>query len=175
MICTTLNAIRRYDPCKASWCKLLSALGKTKADNVPLPFIQILDTLGLEDALWAARAAPEHDHRWRLLACTYVRRIQHTIDDPRVIETLGVVWQYAWGEATEKELTVARCRAWAVLQDTPGGAAAYYATIAVVESAAVKVSLWDIAYESVWALDVVGDAQNNERTWQEEQFRRAVS
>ncbi|MCP4489794.1 MAG: hypothetical protein GY820_21125 [Gammaproteobacteria bacterium] len=52
---TTLNKIREHRPCEPSWEKLLSALNKTKADNEPVSFKYLLDTLGIEDAVWCLR------------------------------------------------------------------------------------------------------------------------
>jgi hypothetical protein len=53
---TTLNEIRAHDPCKDGWQKLLAHLGKTKADDEPLHLLTILDSNGLDDALWCLRA-----------------------------------------------------------------------------------------------------------------------
>jgi len=49
---TTLNAIRAASPCRDGWEKLLSHLGKTKADDEALPLLTVLDSNGIEDALW---------------------------------------------------------------------------------------------------------------------------
>ena len=65
---TTLNRIRAHDPCADSWGKLLKHLGKTAADDEPLPYAAILESNGLEDALWCCRAEPQHDRLWRLYA-----------------------------------------------------------------------------------------------------------
>src|SRR3972149_5762335 len=66
MITTTLNAIRAHSPCESGWKKLLAHLGKTQADDEPLPFATILASNGLDDALWCCRAAPDHDKEWHL-------------------------------------------------------------------------------------------------------------
>jgi hypothetical protein len=52
MTMTTLNAIRAASPCHDGWTKLLKHLGKTSADDQPLPLLTVLDSNGLEDALW---------------------------------------------------------------------------------------------------------------------------
>ena len=52
---TTLNKIRACDPCKGGWETLLSSLGKTNPDNEPLSLISILESNGLDDALWCTR------------------------------------------------------------------------------------------------------------------------
>ena len=49
---TTLAAIRAARPCEAGWAKLLGYLGKTRADDEPLPLPFILDSNGLDDTLW---------------------------------------------------------------------------------------------------------------------------
>ena len=53
---TTLNAIRAHSPCATGWSKLLRYLGKTGADDEPLLITTILDSNGVEDALWCLRA-----------------------------------------------------------------------------------------------------------------------
>src|SRR3990167_6871820 len=68
MISTTLNKIRDCHPCENRWKILMKSLGKTKADDEPMAFITILDILGLDDALWCTRSAPEHANVWRLYA-----------------------------------------------------------------------------------------------------------
>ena len=51
---TTLAAIRETNPrpCEHGWKKLLGHLGKTRADDEPLPLTVILDSNGLDDTLW---------------------------------------------------------------------------------------------------------------------------
>ena len=49
---TTLTAIRAARPCEEGLAKLLGHLGKTRADDEPLPLTVILDSNGLDDTLW---------------------------------------------------------------------------------------------------------------------------
>ena len=53
---TTLAEIREQGPCEDGWQKLMKHLGKTKADDEPLELLTILDSNGLDDALWCLRA-----------------------------------------------------------------------------------------------------------------------
>lgn len=53
---TTLNEIRDHKPCEKGWQKLLAHLGKTKADDEPLSLLTILESNGLDDAIWCLRA-----------------------------------------------------------------------------------------------------------------------
>ena len=52
LLTTTLTAIRAARPCEGGWAKLLGHLGKTRADDEPLPLTVILDSNGLDDTLW---------------------------------------------------------------------------------------------------------------------------
>ena len=56
MITTTLNRIREHSPCPAGWEKLLKHLGKTGPDDEVLPFSEIVQAIGIDDALWCCRA-----------------------------------------------------------------------------------------------------------------------
>lgn len=52
MITTTLAEIESHGPCKPGWKKCLKHLGKTKADDAPLPLTTILESNGFNDTLW---------------------------------------------------------------------------------------------------------------------------
>jgi len=65
---TTLKKIRAHGPCKDGWEQLLKHLGKTKADDEPLSILTILDSNGLDDALWCLRAVDGHEREMRLFA-----------------------------------------------------------------------------------------------------------
>ena len=58
---TTMNAIRKASPCEKGWLKLLKHLGKTKADDEPLDLLTVLDSNGLDDALWVLSYAMPDD------------------------------------------------------------------------------------------------------------------
>jgi hypothetical protein len=53
---TNLNKIREHGPCASGWSKLLTHMGKTKADDEPLSIATIVESNGLDDALWCLRA-----------------------------------------------------------------------------------------------------------------------
>jgi len=52
---TTLNEIKSHHPCGDGWALLLKTLGKTKADDEPLDLMAILNSNGIEDAVWALK------------------------------------------------------------------------------------------------------------------------
>jgi len=82
---TTLNQIRDNSPCANGWIKLLAHLGKTKADDEPLSIATVLDSNGLDDALWCLRAVEGRDRESRLYAVWCARQVQHLMTDPRSI------------------------------------------------------------------------------------------
>ncbi len=181
MICTTLNAIRAHDPCANGWAELLAHLGKTGPDDEPLPLVVILDSNGLEDALWALRAVTGEDARIRRYAVWCARQVQHLMDDPRSLAALDVAERYAEGLATDDELRAAWDAAWgaarAAVGDEARNAARSAARSAAWDAAwaAVGAAAWGAAWAAIgaaaWdaARSAVGDAM---RERQAEQFRR---
>ena len=122
MICTTLNKIREHGPCTDGWQKLLAYLGKTSADDEPLPIAVILKSNGLEDALWSLRTLPEHNNLWRLYAVWCARQVQHLMTDPRSIAALGVAERHA-NEELDAAWAAARAAAWDAAWDAARDAA----------------------------------------------------
>lgn len=140
MIYTTLNKIKKYNPCKKRWIMLLHKLKKTKADDEPLAFITILDLMGLNDTLWALRSAPEYNKEWKLYAVWCAKQIQHLMTDPRSINMLDVAEKYANGKATLKELTVAKTVAETVAETVLQTVAA--CTVGAASKAVVQTVTW---------------------------------
>jgi len=104
---TTLNQIRANQPCADGWEKLLRSLNKTKADDDPVTITQIIDSNGLDDALWCLRAVKGRDKEIRLYAVWCARQVQHLMNDPRSLVALDVAERFANGKATEAELVAA--------------------------------------------------------------------
>jgi len=150
MITTTLNAIREHSPCKSGLRKLLAHLGKTKADDEPLPLVTILDSNGLDDALWCLRTiGPEHDRTCRLFAVWCARQVQHLMRDPRSIAAIDVAERHANGVATDDDLYAAWDAAGAAAWDAAGDAAADAARAAAW--AAARAAAWDAAADAALA------------------------
>ena len=146
----TLHDIRAHNPCRDSWRKLLDSLGKTQADDTPVPLRYIHGLLGLADALWALRALPEQHHgQIRLLACDFAESLLHLTDDPRPAETIRVARAYAVGQATDAELDAARAAAEAAActaARAPAWAAAWAA-----EGPAAWAPAWAAVRAASWA------------------------
>jgi hypothetical protein len=140
---TTLNAIRAHSPCSNGWAKLLKNLGKTQADDEPLAITTILESNGLDDALWCLRAVIGHDREIRLLAVAYARSVQHLMTDTRSISALDVAERYAYGQATRDELNAAKAAAEAAAEAAWDAWAAAKAAAAAANEAAWDA--WDAA------------------------------
>ena len=146
VICTTLNRIRVHGPCEDGWRKLLDGLGKTRADDEPLPYARIVEINGLDDAFWACRAEPHYDKEWRSFAVWCARQVEHLMKDERSRAALNVAEQYANGQATEEELAAAWDAARAAAR-AAAWAAAEAAEDAAWEAAgdAARAAAWDAA------------------------------
>jgi hypothetical protein len=151
---TTLNKIREHGPCADGWAKLLRHLGKTQPDDEPLALVTILDSNGLDDALWCLRACDGIDREARLYAVWCARQVQHLMTDPRSLAALDVAERYAEGEATGEELTAAwdaaRDAAWAAAWDAARDAARAAARAAAwaAAGAAARDAAWDAAMDA---------------------------
>jgi hypothetical protein len=142
---TTLNQIRDCGPCELGWRKLLKHLGKTKSDDEPLSILTILESNGLDDALWCLRAVKGRDREIRLYAVWCARQVQHINTDPRVSACIDVAERFANGEATDEERAAAGDAAW----DAAGAAAGDAARDAA--RAAAWAAAGDAARAAAWA------------------------
>lgn len=154
---TTLNAIRAKRPCHSGWAKLLRTLNKTPSNDEPISIIQILESNGLDDAIWCLRAVTGHDREIRLFAVWCARQVEHMMTDARSKNALNVAERHANGQATYVELDVAKDAAWAVACHTPNNGANCAAWCATRNDA------WDAAHLARRATnDAVRDAQEAE-------------
>ena len=158
---TTLNAIRDHDPCLSSWEKLLEGLGKTRADDEPLSFRQIYDICGINDAMWAVRAAPQYDKDWRLLAVWCARLAQPRTTDWRATYAIQIAERYAHGMATREQLDAARRSAgdaaWLITWSPEAHAARAAAGAAAVRAAAAVFVVCDSALHAAKFLEVIAE------------------
>jgi len=154
---TTLNRIREHSPCAEGWSKLLTYLGKTSADDEPLEIATIVESNGLDDALWCLQAVEGEDRKIRLFAVWCARRVQHLMTDPRSLKALDVAEAYANGAATLEELKEVRDAAEDAARDAARDAAAYaaaYAAWAAARAAAgcaAGYAAWCVATEAARA------------------------
>jgi hypothetical protein len=138
---------------------------QTEADNEPLSLLMILESNGLNDAIWCLRACDVVEKEARLYAVACARRVQHLMQELCSINALDVAERYANGQATDAELATAR--------DATRGAA-WYAASATARGAAEEAA-WYAAEEAAWyAADAAAwdTARAVETEWQETEFRR---
>ena len=152
MLTTTTEKIRAQSPCNDGYRKLLTSLEKTKPDSEPVSFIKILESNGLNDALWCLRAELENKEvqkNARLFAVFCARQHEHLLTDEYSILAINVAERFANGGATAEELASAAAAsaagaaagaagaAWAAgAAGTAGAAAAAAASAAGAASAA---------------------------------------
>ena len=138
---TTLNQIREKSPCADGWEKLLKSLNKTKADDEPLSIITILDSNGLDDAIWCLQAVTGRDREIRLYAVWCARQVQHLMTDKRSLDAMDVAERFANGLATADDLAAAEEAA-----TTARAAARAAAWSADATMAATRIAEWSAAW-----------------------------
>jgi hypothetical protein len=143
---TTLNAIRSFSPCTYGYTKLLKHLKKTKGDNDPLSLLTILESNGLDDAIWCLRTEqkPERTQRF-ILALS--RRVEHLSTAAKTCN--DVVERYLNGEATTAELNAAQAAAAQAAQAAAQAAARAARAAARVTYAAADTAAYAAAYAAV--------------------------
>ena len=144
-IYTTLNEIREHSPCAAGWAKLLKSLDKTCADGEPLALEHILDSNGLEDALWALRAVKGHDKEIRLFACQCASLVLPIFEkqypgDDRPRKAIEAAEAFALGQIGKAELAKAYAAAYAADAAYVAYAAAYVAYVTAYAARATRAS-----------------------------------
>lgn len=120
---TTLNRIWACEPCDEGKTRALKAAGKNAPDDEPITYQQIIEAVGIEDALWCCRAEPQYCKEWRLFAAWCARQVQHLMNDQRSIDALDVAELYAHGQATDEERAAAWAAARAATRDATRDAA----------------------------------------------------
>ena len=143
MIYTTFNLLREHGACESGYRRLAKSLGgiDTYGRDTPIPLTAVLDSNGLDDALWCLRATTEPCDKFaRLLAVGFALEVQHLMTDPRSLAALDVAERYAHGRATDAELGAARGAAWGAARAAAWGAA----------RAAARAAAWDAAWGAAW-------------------------
>ena len=111
MLTTTLKRIRANRPCEHGWARLLRSLGKSSADDEPIPYKFIVESNGIDDALWCCRAEPGLSIEWRLFAVWCARRAVGFCSDKYSNAAIDTAERYANGLADDVELKLAFSKA----------------------------------------------------------------
>ncbi|MCP3668975.1 MAG: hypothetical protein GY814_00755, partial [Gammaproteobacteria bacterium] len=137
---TTLNKIRRHTPCTPTREKSLASLGKTKADDEPVSFRYLLDTLGLKDAVWCLRTL---DYKERCLfladvAESVLPKFEKYSDGPAPRKCVQAIRDYEQGlidDASLKAASKAASVSYTTARTTYGDTAAFAAATAIAYAA----------------------------------------
>ena len=185
----TLAALRKEGACISGYNKVVRAVqGREFSDGDhgretyirfahkdPIPLILIVESNGLDDALWALRCVHDCDRDARLFAVWCARQVQHLMTDARSTAALDVAEAFANGRTSEDELAAARAAAreaaWEAAWDDAWDAARDAARDAAwaAARAAARAAAWDparaaardAARDDAWgaAWDAAWDAQ----------------
>jgi hypothetical protein len=122
---TTLNRIRSAKPCREGWEKLLAHLGKTAADDDPLDLLTVLDSNGLDDALWVLSHAMPDDRLARHFQAWCAEQVLRLFEaempgDDRVRAQIAMLRN---DDATNEDRATARATARAAAWDAAWAAA----------------------------------------------------
>lgn len=191
---TTLNKIRAFEPPKSLWEKLLSSLGKTAPDDKPLALVSILESIGLDGALWCTRTV-FNEHREKIVEFA-IRCADNVLpifekkvpNDHRPRLAIQAAKDYLEGKITETDLEVGDAAYEATyatdrtqFDDVANAAYAAYAAYvaAKVDEDADETATWaDRASGAAWLAKVteadffvVIDADATEKKFQENLFR----
>ena len=162
---TTLERIREALPCHQGWTKLLAHLGKTKADDAPLDLLTVLNSNGLDDALWVLSCAMPDDRLARHFQAWCAEQVLHLFeaehpDDKRVREQIDILRK---DDADDAARAAARAAAWDAARAAARDAAWDAARAAAWDAAgdAARAATWAAAGDAAW--DAAWAAQNTQR------------
>ncbi len=119
----TLKQLREHKACVSGYNKVVCALKGVEyteretyilfKHDAPISLVSILESSGLDDALWCLRV---NDAEWsrdsRLFSVWCARQVQHLMIDKRSINAIDVAEKFANGEANQEELATAWANAW---------------------------------------------------------------
>ena len=164
MLTTTFQLLRKHEACEDRYKHLRDEL-RRRGHSGRIPLSLILETNGLDDALWSLRAVPqsqraERDRISRLFASDCAERVLPTYEaahpgDNRVCDSIAVSRRHAVGEATDEELSAAKLAAWSAAADA---------------WSAAHAAAWSAAWSAA-ELAAQSAARSAERAWQAERLR----
>ena len=158
MITTTLWQIRQHSPCSEGWRTLLSYLGKTGVDDDPLPLVTILQSNGLDDALWCLRTITGHDKEIARFALSCAQEVKHLMTDQRSLDALDALARHLESPLSKRELNkvvaeagAAQAAAWAAARAAEAARAAVWSAVWSTEAARA-------AGAAAWAAEAAAEA-----------------
>ena len=166
----TLKQLRDARACFNGYNKLVASIsGKPLVEgnkyavfdsDEPISIIQILDSNGLDDAIWSLRCIKDADSEARLFAVWCVRQIQYLLTDARSLTALDVAERFAYGLATREELQAAANSAVDAAANAANAAAANAANAAYAAAYAAAAVAANAAAASAAAASAANAAAN---------------
>ena len=132
ILSTTFAELHKSGACESGYKKLAAYLGGIEkyGKTTPIDLLTILESNGVEDCIWALRAAIEldRDKIARLFACDCAESVlpifeSEKPDDPRPRKAIQAARYYAVGLITAQERDAAGAAAWAAAGAAAGDAA----------------------------------------------------
>jgi len=158
----TLKQLREHKACVSGYNKVVCSLKKIPyveretyikfKHTEAIPLLSILESNGLDDALWCLRCNNvEWERDSRLFAVWCARQVQHLMTDKRSLEALDVAEAFANNNATLQDLYAARdaafYAAWAARD------AAFYAACDSARAAQKEMFIKMCNGEAPWQLE----------------------
>ena len=116
---TTLNLLHKASACTSRYKVLITALGTDYPADKPIDLLRILETNGLDDALWALRATEQNcDKIARLMTADFAEQVlpfwqKYAPEDKRPEFAIAAARDFAHGRITGQE----RDAAWDAARD----------------------------------------------------------
>jgi len=201
MYYTTFALAKQKGTCIVSYREFAKHVGGIKryGKDTLIPLTDILDVLGLNDALWCLRCTTENcDRMVRLFACDCAEHVLHIFekeypDDKRPRQAIETSRKYANGHATLEELEATVSAAWYAgwsatwsAAEYAAWSAAWSATVSAVGYAAWSVAMYTAWYAAsdaarsavvsavgyaAWSVAMYAAGYAAEREWQSNKFR----
>ena len=178
---TTLKKLKKHNPCRSSWDRLLESLDKTEPDNEPLKLRYILDLLGAQDAIWAFRAIDGYRKEQILFIADCAEHVLHIYEEKYPKNTapraaILATRNYANGKISKEKLRSAAAAAYAASYavDAVDAAAGYaadaaYAAAAYAADDAAACAAAGYAADA-YAATTAYAAKQKEIEWQKEKL-----
>ena len=150
---TTFKLLRKAIACTPRYKFLRESLVDVKDDD-PINLLTILETNGLDDALWALCATAENcDKVARLMAADFAEEVlpiwQKYSEDKRPELAIKAARDFAHGLIASEEITAARDDAWAAIGDAVWITA--WAAAGAAAGEAAGAAAWAVAREAARA------------------------
>ena len=140
---------------------MLTFLGKTGADDDPLPLVTILQSNGLDDALWCLRTITGHDKEITRFALACAQDVRHLMTDQRSLDALDALARHLESPLSKQELDQVVAAAEAARTAAARTAAWAAARTAAARTAAARTAAWAAAWaaEAAWAAARAAEAE----------------